>query len=346
MQISASSISAASDSFTPTIANAAVADREGPPGMAWVPGGEFSMGASTARYCSSSQPDFMSDAHPIHRVRVDGFWMDRTAVTNEQFARFVEATSYVTVAERPLDAHDVPRIVEAALPPGSTVFARPAQEVNLDDFHQWWRYVPGADWKHPEGPQSNLKGREKFPVIQVAYADAMAYAHWVGKRLPTEAEWEFAARGGLTGQPYAWGAILRPNGKWMANIWQGRFPRKDAGEDGFAGIAPVAKYPANGYGLYDMTGNVWQWCSDWYRADYYRKLVDVDRVVRNPQGPSDSFDPEEPDVAKRVQRGGSFLCSDQYCARYVVGSRGKGEPNTASNHVGFRCVTSMPAPGT
>jgi formylglycine-generating enzyme len=314
--------------------------------MAWVPGGEFSMGARTVRDHLPSQPDFTSDARPIHRVRVDGFWIDRTAVTNEQFARFVEATAYVTVAERSWDARDAPGVVQAGLRPGSTVFAAPAQEVNLDDFHQWWRYVPGANWKHPEGPQSTLKGREKFPVVQVAYADATAYAVWAGKRLPTEAEWEFAARGGLTGQPYAWGAMLKPNGKWMANIWQGRFPTRDTGEDGFAGIAPVAKYPANGYGLYDMTGNVWQWCSDWYRADYYRQLGHLDRTARNPRGPSDSFDPDEPDVAKRVQRGGSFLCSDQYCARYLVGSRGKGEPNTASNHVGFRCVSSVPAPGS
>jgi formylglycine-generating enzyme required for sulfatase activity len=203
---------------------------------------------------------------------------------------------------------------------------------------EWWSYVPGANWRHPNGSQSDNKGKEKYPVAHVAYADAEAYAKWAGKRLPTEAEWEFAARGGLERKLYPWGDEFRPGGKWMANTWQGRFPLEDTGEDGFKGIAPVAQYPPNGYGLYDMAGNVWQWCSDWYRADTYRLFADSGALIRNPKGPSSSDDPDEPGTPKRVQRGCSFLCSDQYCARYMVGTRGRGEPDSGSNHIGFRCV--------
>jgi formylglycine-generating enzyme required for sulfatase activity len=212
--------------------------------------------------------------------------------------------------------------------------------VPLNDYFQWWRYVPGANWRHPTGPDSDLKGRENYPVVQIAYADAAAYAKWAGKRLPTEAEWEFAARGGLSGKTYAWGDEFKPGGKWMANIYEGRFPVKDTGEDGFAGLAPVGQYPPNGYGLFDMAGNVWQWCSDWYRPDYYArlKLAGVG-VARNPQGPDKSYDPGD-DQPQRAQRGGSFLCTDQYCTRYMMGTRGKGDIDTGSNHLGFRCVKS------
>jgi formylglycine-generating enzyme required for sulfatase activity len=198
--------------------------------------------------------------------------------------------------------------------------------------------VHGANWRHPEGPQSDIKGRENDPVVQVAYADAEAYAKWAGKRLPTEAEWEFASRGGLSGKVYAWGDEFKPGGKFMANTWQGEFPVKDTGEDGFAGIAPVNSFPPNGYGLYDMSGNVWQWTSDWYRADYFKQLAAGKGPARNPHGPDTSSDPSEPGIAKRVQRGGSFLCTDQYCTRYMAGTRGKGEPDTGTNHLGFRCV--------
>lgn len=278
------------------------------------------------------------DALPVHRVYVDGFWMDKTEVSNAQFAEFVKATGYITVAERTPRAEDYPGAPAENLVAGSVVFSPPAQAVPLNDHCQWWSYVKGANWRHPLGPDSDLKGKENFPVVQVAYEDATAYAQWAHKRLPTEAEWEFAARGGAAGKLYAWGNEFKPAGKWMANVYQGQFPVHDTGEDGFAGIAPVAQFPPNGYGLYDMAGNVWEWCSDWYRPDYYAQLAKDGSVTRNPKGPDSSFDPTEPTEKKRVQRGGSFLCSDQYCTRYMVGTRGKGEITSGSNHLGFRCV--------
>lgn len=293
-------------------------------------------------YCGGHEP--MSDARPIHRVYVDGFWMDKTDVTNEQFAKFVAATGYVTIAEQKPKAEDFPDAPPENLVAGSTVFTPPKGPVPLDSCYRWWRYQAGANWRHPDGPKSDIKGKEKYPVVHVAYPDAEAYAHWAGKRLPTEAEWEFAARGGLSGKPYAWGDDLHPGGKYMANTFQGSFPNSDSGADGFHGIAPVAQFPANGYGLYDMAGNVWQWCSDWYRPDYYAMLAETGHVTRNPTGPASSYDPAEPDQKKHVQRGGSFLCTEQYCTRYIVGSRGKSESSTASNHVGFRCVMSPTAP--
>jgi sulfatase modifying factor 1 len=308
-----------------------------PAEMVWIPGGEFSMGSEDPRQTMCGGPDAMSDARPIHRVRVDGFSMDATEVTNEQFAEFVKATGYVTVAEQPPRREDFPSAPAESLVPGSLVFTPTKVAVPLNDFRRWWRYQPGANWRHPEGPQSDLKGREHYPVVHIAYADALAFAKWAGKRLPTEAEWEFAARGGLSGKLYAWGDEFRPEGKWMANTFQGQFPAKDSGEDGFAGVAPVKSFPPNGYGLYDMAGNVWEWCSDWYRPDYYKELS-AERVALNPRGPDSSFDPDTPTEKKRVQRGGSFLCTDQYCTRYMVGTRGKSEVSTSSNHVGFRCV--------
>jgi sulfatase modifying factor 1 len=208
----------------------------------------------------------------------------------------------------------------------------------LNDEYAWWSYLPGANWRHPAGPASSIKGKERWPVIHVAYEDALAYARWAGKRLPTEAEWEFAARGGLTGQVFPWGNTFKNGTRWMANSHQGHFPDHDTGADAFPGIAPVAQFPANGYGLHDVGGNVWEWVSDWYRPDYYSQLASIGGVARNPQGPSDSFDPAEPGVKKRVHRGGSFLCTDQFCSRYMVGTRGKGELSTGTNHLGFRCV--------
>jgi formylglycine-generating enzyme required for sulfatase activity len=314
--------------------------------MVWIPGGEFSMGIQDPRSIPNGGHDPMADARPIHRVYVDGFWMDQTDVTNEQFAKFVMARGYVTVAERKPRAEDYPGAPPENLVAGGIVFTPPANPVPLNDHYQWWRYIAGANWRHPLGPASGINGKEKYPVVQIAYEDAQAYAKWAGKRLPTEAEWEFAARGGLAGNLYAWGNDFHPQGKWMANTHQGHFPLDDQGADGFAGIAPVAQFPTNGYGLYDMAGNVWQWTSDWYRPNYYEQLASQGGVAPNPQGPDSSWDPSEPSERKRVLRGGSFLCTDQYCARYLVGSRGKGEISSSSNHLGFRCVRSAEMPGT
>jgi formylglycine-generating enzyme required for sulfatase activity len=306
--------------------------------MVWIPGGEFSMGVAEGPAAGREGcGDPLADAQPIHRVFVDGFWMDRTEVTNEEFARFVRATRYVTVAERTPTAAEFPGAPRENLVAGSVVFDPPAQAIPLDSEFRWWSYIRAASWRHPFGATSDLRGRERYPVVHVAYEDAQAYAMWAGKRLPTEAEFEFAARGGLAGALYPWGHELRPDGRWMANTFQGHFPNDDSGEDGWKGIAPVASFPPNAYGLHDVAGNVWEWVADWYRRDAYATLLERG-VVRNPRGPDESFDPAEPGVRKRVQRGGSFLCTEQYCSRYLVGARGKGEPSSGTNHLGFRCV--------
>jgi sulfatase modifying factor 1 len=242
------------------------------------------------------------------------------------------------VAERKPRAEDFPGAPPENLSAGSVVFSPPDHAVSLDNQFRWWNYIHGANWRHPLGPGSDVKGEEDYPVVHIAYEDALAYAEWAGKRLPTEAEWEFAARGGLAGKAFAWGDEFRPHSKWMANTHQGHFPDHDSGEDGHVGLTAVAQFPANDYGLYDMAGNVWQWTSDWYRPDYYRQLAEAGGLALNPQGPPTSFDPSEPRQAKKVHRGGSYLCTDQYCSRYTVGTRGKGEPSTGTNHLGFRCV--------
>jgi formylglycine-generating enzyme len=306
--------------------------------MVWIPGGEFSMGAQDPPDMSRVGMQATEDSRPIHRVYVDGFWMDQSDVTNEDFALFVQATGYVTIAERKPRAEDFPGAPPENLVAGGVVFSPPNHAVPLNNHFQWWSYAPGANWRHPDGPNSTIRGREKFPVVQVAYEDAQAYAKWAGKRIPTEAEWEFAARGGLSGKPFVWGDQFRPDNKWMANTFQGSFPVKDSGDDGHVGTSAVNSFPANGYGLYDMAGNVWQWVSDWYRPDYYLQLASVGSVARNPKGPASPFDPAEPREQKRVMRGGSYLCTDQYCSRYMVGTRGKGEVSTGTNHLGFRCV--------
>jgi formylglycine-generating enzyme required for sulfatase activity len=292
--------------------------------MVWVPGGWFWMGDNG-----------FPDAQPEHMVYVDGYWMDKHEVTNAQFAKFVEATGYKTIAEIPPTKEQFPDAPPENLVAGSIVFTPPAGKVPLDDHLQWWRYVPGADWRHPEGPESTIEGRENHPVVHISWKDAKAYADWAGKRLPTEAEWEFAARGGLDRQEFCWGNKLHPDGKWQSNIWQGDFPSENTAGDGFRTTAPVGTFKLNAYGLVDMSGNVWEWCADWYRPDTYLKTTD-----KNPLGPDDSFDPQEPGINKRVQRGGSFMCSDLYCTRYVPGARGKGEPESAAGHIGFRCVKS------
>lgn len=295
--------------------------------MVQVPGGTFRMGSADANF---------SDAFPLHQVTLRPFYLDEHEVTNAEFAAFVEATQYVTVAERPPTSQDFPDVPVAQLVAGSAVFAKPTQPVSLAGPPQWWHYVPGADWRHPQGPESSLAGQDDVPVVQVCYDDAQAYARWAGKRLPTEAEWEYAARAGQPGSPYYWGSELTPNGQWMANLFQGDFPAGNTRADGFEGVAPVQSFAPNAWGLYDMEGNVWEWCSDYYRPDYYRVSP-----TDNPTGPPDSDDPEEPGLVKRVQRGGSFLCSDQYCRRYQAGSRGKGEVKSAANNLGFRCAKDV-----
>jgi len=325
--------------FMATVENGARTTSEAPAEMVWIPGGEFSMGARDPETSAGTIGMLQTkDSRPIHRVYVDGFWMDKTEVTNKQFASFVRATGYKTVAERTPRAEDFPGAPPENLIAGSVVFAPPKQAVRLHDHFQWWAYIADANWRHPLGPGSHIKGKDNYPVVHIAYEDAQAYAKWAGKRLPSEAEWEFAARGGLSGKLYPWGDEFKPSSKWMTNSHQGHFPHHDSGADAFVGIAPVARFAPNGYGLFDVGGNVWEWTSDWYRHDYYLQLVAAGGVARNPRGPATSFDPSEPGQKKRVHRGGSFLCTDQYCSRYMVGTRGKGEESTGTNHLGFRCV--------
>ncbi len=330
--------------FQPTVANTTAAPGPVPEGMVWIPGGEFSMGSLDPRPLDHGGHDAMPDTRPIHRVYVDQFWMDATEVTNEEFARFAKATGYLTVAEKKPTREEFPTAPLENLVAGSVIFTPPPNAVALDNHYQWWAYVPGANWRHPDGPKTDLGKRAKYPVVHIAYEDALAYAKWAGKDLPTEAEWEFAARGGLSGKTYPWGDELKPGGKWAANIYQGQFPVKnqDKGEDGFVGLAPVSQFAPNAYGLYDVAGNAWEWVSDWYRPDTYATVAAAGAVARNPKGPGDSFDPAEPGQPKRVHRGGSYLCTDQYCTRYMVGTRGKGEVRSGSNHVGFRCVRRVP----
>ena len=279
----------------------------------------------------------MKDARPVHQVYVDGFFMDETEVTNAQFSEFVKSTGYVTVAEQKPTHEEFPEASEEDLVAGSVVFTPPAHQVSLQNHYSWWSYVKSADWRHPDGPESSISGKEDYPVVHVSWEDAAAYAKWAGKRLPTEAEWEFAARGGKSGELYPWGNQLNPSGKWMANTYQGKFPMQDAMIDGYKGTAPVMKFAPNNYGLYDIAGNVWEWCNDWYTPDYYEKLKAAG-IANNPKGPDASFDPSEPGQKKKSQRGGSYLCTDQYCTRYMSGTRGKGEWRSATNHLGFRCV--------
>ncbi|UIR55354.1 formylglycine-generating enzyme family protein [Sphingobacterium sp. SRCM116780] len=294
--------------------------------MIKITGGYFKMGS-----------DNFSDAKPIHEVKLNSFLMDEHEVTNAQFEKFVQATGYVTVAERPLDPKEFPGVDSEMLKPGSAIFSPPKEVKDLHNHLQWWSYVIGASWKHPEGAMSSIKGRENHPVVHIAYQDAEAYAKWAGKRLPTEAEWEYAARS-RTSNPltYYWGNELLDNDRYLANIFQGQFPVQNTKLDGFIGTSPIKSFPANSIGLYDMEGNIWEWCADYYRPDYY-----ANSNVDNPKGPEDSYDPEEPNAIKRVQRGGSFLCNDQYCERYKAGSRGKGEINSPTNNVGFRCVKDI-----
>jgi formylglycine-generating enzyme required for sulfatase activity len=350
------------DPATPPL-NPATPPGTAPEGMAWIPGGWFWRGSEE-----------FPDSHPIRKLYVDGFWMYRTEVTNKQWREFIEDTGYKTYAERQPSLKDFPKLQPQALgfqhkyvavlasspqlgfpqaiswpgiyhawpelEPFSLVFKPPPSPVHDRSDHTiWWEAAPGACWKQPQGRGSSIANKDNHPVVHICWHDAVAYCEWKKKktgknyRLPTEAEWEFAARGGLDRKLFCWGDDQTVNGKWMCNVWQGDFPNKNDNLDGFLGTAPVASFPANGYGLHDMAGNVWEWCSDWYQPDYYEKAP-----KQNPRGPDWSFDPHEVTAPKRVQRGGSFLCCDNYCVRYLPGARGKGEPTSAAEHIGFRCV--------
>lgn len=305
---------------TPTPPPAAAA----PAGMVLIPAGRFVMGSQNGD----------ADA-PLHEVEVDAFWLDATEVTNAAFAAFVAATGYVTDAEKKPTAEELPGVAESDRVAGALVFRAPAGAVDLREFWRWWQFVPGADWRHPMGPDSDLAGKDQHPVVQVSWRDATAYARWANKRLPTEAEWERAARGGLDRRRYVWGDEQTLRGAWLANIWQGTFPTRNEALDGFATTAPVGRFAANAFGLHDASGNVWEWVADRYRPDGYG---DGRTVQKNPAGPATSFDPAEPDVEKRVMRGGSFLCSDAYCLGYQPGTRMKSSPDTSLCHTGFRCA--------
>jgi len=318
---------------------------QGPPGMKWIPGGEFTMGSDAS--------DASVQEHPAHRVRVDGFWMDETDVTNAQFRQFVEATGYKTTAEKTPTADDILRYSRPGMPPpdketlvpGSVVFTPPDHPVDTrgpEDYRQWWTFVPGADWRHPRGPGSSIDGLDDHPVVHVSWFDAAAYARWAGKRLPTEAEWEFAARGGLEGKKYVWGDEPFDEGRPQCNNFQGHFPDKNTAKDGYERTSPVKAFPPNGYGLYDMSGNVWQWTADWYLPEAYA-LTAGQGVLVNPTGPDHSFDPRKR-PPERVHRGGSFLCSVGYCFNYRPSARMGCPPDTGLSHVGFRCVKSADAP--
>jgi formylglycine-generating enzyme len=310
------------------------------PRMAWIPGGTFLMGST----------DFYPEEAPVHRVTVDGFWMDQHPVTNTEFARFVEATGHVTFAERPPKPADYPGARPELLVPGSLVFQQPAQPVDLRDIGNWWAYVPGADWRHPEGPGSSLAGREDHPVVHVVYADAKTYALWAGKLLPTEAEWEFAARGGADGAVYPWGNESAPGGTMMANTWQGEFPWENLCTDGYERTSPVESFPANGYGLYDIVGNVWEWTMDWYQTRHRQDAQKACCVPVNPRGGSkdQSYDPTQPTILipRKVLKGGSHLCAPNYCLRYRPAARFPEPIDTSTCHLGFRCIARVPAKRT
>ena len=305
-------------------------------GMVWVPPGEFLMG--------SDLPCAGPDERPVHRVRVGGFWMDATPVTVAQFQEFVNATGYVTIAEKAPDLEEIMSQVPAGTPPppkevlvpGSMVFVPPQEKIPALHHVFWWKWTPGASWRHPEGPNSTTKGKESHPATHIAWYDAQAYAQWAGKRLPTEAEWEYAARGGHAQQLFPWGNSDVNDNDPQANIWIGEFPYNSKKT---IGTTPVKSYPANNYRLYDMSGNVWEWTADWYHPDYYRQQTLIG-VVENPQGAAHSFDPMEPTADKRIQRGGSFLCHRTYCTGYRVSARAKTTPDTGLSHSGFRCVSS------
>lgn len=307
--------------------------------MVWIPGGEFTMGAD--------YPEAKKDEGPPHRVKIDGYWLDKTPVTNRQFKAFVDATGYVTTAEREIELEEIMKQVPPGTPPpakdllqpASLVFKKAEGPVPLTSNRRWWEWKKGADWKHPLGPDSTIEGKEDHPVVQVSWFDAKAYAEWAGKRLPTEAEWEFAAYGGRNNIKYVWGNEEFSEESPQCNIWQGVFPCTCTKADGKYGTTSVTQFPPNPYGLYDMAGNVWQWCEDWYHINGYKEDA-KNTITLNPKGPQTSYDPEEPYAKKHVHRGGSFLCHASYCKGYRLTARMKTCPDTSLNHLGFRCARS------
>lgn len=308
-------------------------------GMVLIPGGSFSMGADDEQA--------WRDEYPKHEVAIDSFWMDIHEVTNAQFAAFVEATGYVTIAEKEVDWEEVkkelppgtPKPDASQLAPASLVFVASDRPVPLNNVSQWWQWKQEANWRQPEGPGSNIIGKENYPVVHVSWFDAVAYCEWAGKRLPTEAEWEYASRGSLDNSVYAWGDEALSDGKAKANTWEGSFPYENKLRDGYYLSAPVMSFQPNGYGLYDMSGNLWEWCADWYHEEYYKTLAD--KTTNNPKGPASSYDSNEPYAQKRVSRGGSFLCHESYCSGYRNSMRMKTTPDTGSIHTGFRAVKNL-----
>lgn len=317
--------------------NDKTASNENHDGMVWIEGGTFMMGADNEQASK--------DEYPKHKVTVNGFWMDATEVTNAEFDKFVKATGYITTAEKDVDWNELKKQVEPGTPrppdsllkASSLVFKPSNGEIDLRNFAQWWEWERGANWKHPEGAKSSIKNKQDFPVVHISWDDAIAYCKWAGGRLPTEAEWEFASRGGLQNNIYSWGNENINQGKPHCNSWDGNFPYKNTMTDGFYKSAPVKSFKPNGYGLYDIAGNVWEWCADLYHHDYY-KQISLPSGITNPKGPDKSYDPDEPYVIKHVIRGGSFLCNESYCSGYRCACRMKSSPDTGLEHLGFRCV--------
>lgn len=340
----ASSVTAGAETLAaaPSAAtNAPSSNKSAPAGMRWIPSGEFTMGTDDERS--------MPNERPSHRVKIAGFWMDEHDVTNAEFRKFVDATGYVTTAEKPVNweelkkqlPDDTPKPADETLQPGSLVFTPPDHAVDLSDLGNWWTWTVGANWKHPQGPNSNLEGKDDLPVVQIAWDDAVAYATWAGKRLPTEAEWEYAARGGVKKNTrYIWGNEFKVRGKFMANTFTGDFPYRNSAEDGYVGVSPVKAFPPNAFGLYDMAGNVWNWCSDFYSATVHQEQKSHG-VSCDPAGPSKTYAPHNPLAVEHVIKGGSYLCNPNYCESYRPTAR-RGTPyDTGSEHVGFRCVKDL-----
>ena len=306
--------------------------------MVLIPGGVFSMGGDG---------DGWKDEFPKHKVEIDSFWMDINEVTNNQFLEFVNSTGYITTAERNIDWNQIkkdlppntPKPDDSYLVPSSLVFFPTSGAVNLNDVSQWWKFINGANWRQPQGPGSNIDGKGNHPVVHVSWYDAIAYCEWAGSRLPTEAEWEYASRGGIIDATFSWGKEDLDEGKLKANTWNGNFPYYNSKDDGFIYTADVRSFEPNGYGLFDMSGNVWEWCSDWYDENYYNSVSEI--VSINPQGPPKSYDSNEPYAQKKVSRGGSFLCHKSYCTGYRNSMRMKSTPDTSSMHTGFRTVRSL-----